>query len=152
MPRTRTIQELRAELAAREKQVAKLQAQRQRLARQLDQLGREMAAMSGGQRRAPAKVGRKAAAQRRRKLPRNVKPLVEYIRDALAGAEGGMRVKDVMVAVRKAGYKTFSKEFYGQVAAAVREGPFAKVSRGVYRLKAAKKAGKPKAAPKGAAQ
>jgi len=57
----------------------------------------------------------------------------------VAEAEDGMRVKDIMAAVRKAGYKTNSKDFYGVVATAVREGGFQKLSRGVYTLRAPKK-------------
>ena len=60
------------------------------------------------------------------------------------------------LAVQKAGYKTNSKDFYGVVATAVREGGFEKLSRGVYKLgaarklaaKAGRKAGRKKAGPK----
>ena len=73
-------------------------------------------------------------------MPKNVKPLIEYIKDVLAKAKDGMRVKDAMAAVQKAGYKTHSRDFYGLVATALRDGPFLKVSRGVYRLKTARRA------------
>jgi len=87
----------------------------------------------GGPQKAPAKPAS------RRTMPKNVKPLIEHVREALAEAKEGMRVKDIMAAVQKAGYKTNSKGFYGQVATAVREGGFQKLSRGVYKLEAAKK-------------
>ena len=46
-----------------------------------------------------------------------------------------MMAKDVTAAVLKAGYPTKSKDFYGIVAATLREDPsFTKVRRGVYRL------------------
>ena len=143
MPRTRTIAEIRTELAAKEKQLAKLKARRSGLAKQLEGVDRQIAVVSGGGRRAPRKVAAGTAA-RGRKLPKNVKPLTGYIRDVLAEAKGGMRVKDIMVAVQKAGYKTRSGDFYGLVATAVRDS-FRKVSRGVYALAASKKPAKKKA-------
>ena len=158
MPKTMTIAELRAELAAKEKQLAGLQAKRAGLAKQLDAIDQQIAALSGDGRRAPKK---KAPAKpvARRTMPKNVKPLIEYVREALARAEDGMRVKDIMAAVQKAGYKTNSKDFYGVVATAVREGGFQKLCRGVYTLetpkkpaaKVARKTGRKKAAlkPKG---
>ena len=54
----------------------------------------------------------------------------------LKGSPKGMRVKEVMNAATKAGYVSRSKDFYGIVATALREGPqFKKISRGVYALK-----------------
>jgi len=44
-----------------------------------------------------------------------------------------MRVKEVVPAVKKAGYKTRSKDFYGIVATALREDKrFKRLGRGVY--------------------
>ena len=160
MPKTnKTVAELRAELAAKEKQVADLQAKRVDLAKQLDAIDQQIATLGGTGRRGPKKATTKPVA--RRKMPKNVKPLIEYVREALAKAKEGMRVKDIMAAVQKAGYKTNSKDFYGVVATAVREGGFQKLSRGVYTVGAArkpatkvarrtgrKKATKKKAAPK----
>ena len=137
MPKIKTIAQLRAELAAREKQLAKLQTKRARLAKQLDAIDRQIAALGGDGRRGPKKAPTKPAS--RRTMPKNIKPLIEYAREALAEAKDGMRVKDIMAAVQKAGYKTNSKDFYGVVATAVREGGFQKLSRGVYTLKAPKK-------------
>ena len=137
MPKTMTIAQLRAEIAARESQLGKLQAQRDDLTKQLAEVDRDIAALGGGGRRGPRKAPARRAS--RRTLPKNVKPLNEYVREALAEAKEGMRVKDIMAAVQKAGYKTNSKDFYGVVATAVREGGFQKLSRGVYKLGAAKK-------------
>ena len=152
MPKTMTIAQLRAELAAREAQLEKLQARREDLVKQLAEVDRDIAALDGGGRRGPKPVAAKAPRASRRTLPKNVKPLIEYVREALAEAKDGMRVRDIMAAVQKAGYKTNSKDFYGVVATAVREGGFQKLSRGVYKLEAArkparKKATKTKAAP-----
>ena len=138
MPKTKTIAELRAALASKEKQLAKLQAKRAGLAKQLDAIDRQIAVLSGDGRRAPKKKAPAKPASRRT-MPKNVKPLIEYVREALAEAKDGMRVKDIMAAVQKAGYKTNSKDFYGVVATAVREGGFQKLSRGVYTVGAARK-------------
>ena len=60
---------------------------------------------------------------------------VEFIVDVLKKAGQGMRVKDVMAAVTEAGYVSSSKDFYGIVAAALRDDKrFRKLSRGVYTL------------------
>jgi len=141
-------------LLPKEKQLAKLQSKRAGLTKQLDEIDRQIAALSGDGRRGPRKAPAKPAS--RRTMPKNVKPLIEYVRGALAEAKDGMRVKDIMAAVQKAGYKTNSKDFYGVVATAVRDGGFQKLSRGVYTLEApkeparrvARKAAKKKATPK----
>ena len=140
MPKTKTIAELRAELAVKEEQLAKLQAKRDKLVKQLDDIDQQIAALGGDGRQGPKKAT--ARPTPRRKLPKNVKPLIEYVRDALTNVTEGMRVKDIMTAVQKASYKTHSKDFYGIVATAVREGGFKKVGRGVYELKAQKKRAK----------
>lgn len=142
MPRTRTIAELRAELAASEKQLAKLQAQREKLAKQTDRLDRDIAILSGGGRRARGRAATKARGPRRRKMPRNVKPLIEYVKEGLAKVGAGMRVKDITSAVQTAGYRTFSKDFYGQVAVAVQDKAFRKLGRGVYTLRTRAKSAK----------
>ena len=163
MPKTMTIAELKKALAAKERQLTELVAKRQNLAGRLAAVDGEIKALGGGAPKAGkrrgkiAKAPKATPARRPRKLPRNPRPLPEYIKDVLSGSKDGMRVKDVMPAVKKAGYKTFSKDFYGVVATALREGPFVKVSRGVYRLKAAgkaraKKVTKRKAAKKRAAK
>jgi len=158
MPKIKTIAQLRAELAAKEKGLAKLQAKRAGLAKQLDAIDRQIATLGGAGRRAPEKKAPTKPASRRT-MPKNVKPLIEYVREALAKTKDGMRVKDIMTAVQEAGYKTNSKDFYGVVATAVREGGFQKLSRGVYTFKApkeparkaARKAGKKKVTKKKAA-
>jgi len=138
MPRRiKSIQELRQELKNRQKQLKKAQARRKKLAARLKALDDEIAVLSGASgggngRRKP--VRKKA---RRRPGPKRAtgKPLVEYLRKVLANTREGMRAKDIVVAVRKAGYKTYSKDFYGIVAAALRDAKdFKRVKRGVYKL------------------
>ena len=147
MRKKMTIAELRRTLAARERQVARLLARRGKLAKRLAAVDRDIEALGGKVPKATRPKGR-VAKRGARRLPRNVKPLPEYIKDVLAKSKAGMRVKDVEAAVKAAGYKTSSKHFYGSVAVVLREGPFVKVSRGVYKLKAAKKVTKRKAAKK----
>jgi len=136
MPKMPTIAELQAALAATEKQLAKLQAQRDTLAKQMAEIDAEIAALTGDGRRGPRTAV--AVPASRRKRGKNERNLIEYIRDALSQAADGMRVKDIMAAVQKAGYESSSKDFYGLVAAAVRDGSFERVKRGVYKLKAPK--------------
>ena len=149
MPRIRTVAELRAELAAKEEQLAALQVERGQLARRLVQVDATIAALSGDRRRARRGAAGKAPTAGRRKIPKNAKPLAGHIADVLTQAKKGMRIKDIMTAVRAAGYKTFSKGFYGLVAAAVGRDAFRKVGRGVYVLKPAR--GRPRKLAKAAA-
>lgn len=71
---------------------------------------------------------------RKRRSRATGKPLVEYVRAVLGKAPQGMRAKDVTSAVRKAGYRSFSKDFYGIVATTLRDKRFKKLRRGVYTL------------------
>lgn len=145
---TMTIAELRAEINRRRKGLPKLRQERAKLVKQLAAVDRKIATLAGEAgapvARARAPKARKPAPEPvgKRRLPKNTKPLVEYAADVLAKAKGGMRVKDVMVAVKEAGYKTGSKDFYGLVAAALQDKRFGKVGRGVYALKAQKTAAK----------
>ena len=64
------------------------------------------------------------------------KPLVEYIELVLRKNPEGMRARDVMTAVKKAGYRTHAKDFYGIVASTLRdENRFDRIKRGVYKVK-----------------
>ena len=156
-PRTKTIEELKRELGAKERLVARLQAKRAKVAAQLKKIDSQIATTSGAaetkprrrrrKRVAKAKPARrrKAAKAKRRapkKAPKRARrrratgaPLAGYLRKALAGKEQGVRVRDLASAVVKAGYKTYSKDFYGIVATALRDGKeFKKLGRGVYAL------------------
>ena len=145
MAKTRSdmsISDLQAEIKRRQKQLPKLRAQRKKLAQQIDSLDRKIAALAGTPKRGARRAAPKTARRKGKALP-------DYIRDVLAKSAKPMRVKEIEAAVRKAGYQTQSKDFYGTVATAVREGKdFQKVSRGVYKLwgkpagRAAKKAAK----------
>ena len=134
MPRIKSIQQLRRELQVKEKQVGKLQSKRNKLVARLDQIDRQIAALAGKARGG----GFKAALREEKAVTRRRatgKPLVEYIQSVLKKAKNGMRVKEITQAVTKAGYRSHSKDFYGIVAATVRdESKFRRIGRGVYKL------------------
>ncbi len=91
---------------------------------------RKLKKPTGGLRR-----GRKAGKTTRQARRATGKPLVEYLRKALGKASKGMRPVDIARSVREAGYKTYSKDFYGIVAAALRDKKnFKRMKRGVYAL------------------
>ena len=138
-----TIKELQAQLAAKERQLKKLQAARKKLTERLAEIDAEIAAIGGpttGKPRA-VKVRRKrraAGKAPRRKVKRSRakgRPLGEYLVDVLKNAPDGMRIKDLVTAVLESGYKTRSKDFYGIVASALRDDKrFKNIRRGVYAL------------------
>jgi len=149
-PRIRSIQTLRSELAEKERRLAWLLAQRKKVVAKLD---REIAALGGeapgvagtrgpkrrGRARAVVHAGRAGLGFRKGDLKRRRrdggKPLIHYMKLVLGQAPKGMRAKDVMMAVQSAGYRSNSKDFYGIVAAALRDNKcFKRVRRGVYRL------------------
>ena len=131
------------------------------LARELDALDRQINALTGKRKRrgrkpgpkpgrkpgrpamrATRRTGKKTAKRAAKKTVRRArkratgKPLTEYIREVLAQAAAPMRVRDIMTAVSKAGYRSASKDFYNIVAATVRDPKsFQRIKRGVYKLK-----------------
>jgi hypothetical protein len=132
-----SIHELRRCLEAQERVVARLAPRRRKLAAQLAKVDKKILAAGGSVESlpaAPARGRRPAAApgpQPRGRLAG--KSLVNYIVSVLKAAHKGMRVKEVLGAVTKAGYRSTSKDFYRIVATALREGKqFKKMSRGVY--------------------
>lgn len=139
-PRTRTIAELRRELRAKERALGRLVSRRKILAAHLAALDRRIASLNGAALSVGAGAGGKRARRRRgrgRRRRATGKPLVSYIQAVLGKAKGGLRAKDVMKAVVKAGYPTCSKDFYGIVAAALRDtSKFKRLKRGVYTLAA----------------
>jgi len=130
MPRkasSMSIHELRRCLEAQEQVVARLALRRRKLATQLAKLDKKILAAGGSVKSMPVAPG----PQPRRRTAG--KPLIDYIISVLKAAPKGMRVKKVVGAVTRAGYRSTSKDFYGIVATALREGPqFKKMSRGVY--------------------
>jgi len=147
MPVIKSISDLRAELAAKEQQVAKLQSRRAAVGKELDRIDRQIAVLAG---KAPkvfavrkavkapkaVKVPRPAKAAGGRAAKRATgKPLTAYIKDALKSAKGGLRVTEVVAAVKAAGYMSYSKDFYAIVAKTLlTDDSFKRVKRGVYTL------------------
>jgi len=130
-PRTRTIAQLRRELAAREKELSKLLAQRRKIEAGLGALDRKIMAIGG---EVPSEgPGRGPTVRRGRRG--TGRTLVEYVRQVLASAPKGMRAREVTDAVIAAGYRSSSRQFGRIVGAALRDTPgIRRVRRGVYRL------------------
>ena len=146
----RTIAELRAALAAKEKHVSKLQAERQKVMKQLATLDGEIAALGGRavkrKPKAAKKARRKTVAKRRR--ARSQPSLADVLAKVLAG-KGGVKVAQARKLALAAGYKSTSSNFGNIVSQALTtDKRFKKVSRGVYALKGAVKTAVKKAAKK----
>ncbi len=147
-PKVRKIEELRRELAAKERQLEALLKQRRKIAAKLESLDKGILALGGeipsikrkpgrppGSMKVKRKPGRPRKSVNTRTPTRRIahKPLVEYIKQVLGKSKVSLRCKDIMTAVKKAGYKSASKNFYGIVAAALRDTKnFKRVSRGAY--------------------
>ena len=134
-----SIAELRAEIAAKEKHVSKLRAERQKVARQLAALDRDLAAVGGR----AAKAKPKAAKKAKRKIAAKKKPakrrpsLADVLAQALAG-KGNVKVAEAGKLALAAGYRSTSSQFGNIVSQALTaDKRFKKVSRGVYALKGA---------------
>ena len=146
--RTRTIRQLQRELNAKKRGLVALRRRRSKAAARLAAIEKEIAVLTGAG--AGPKVGRKKKVARKRGRPARKKrakkvarkrrratgkPLVAYMRQVLAKAPRGMRARDIAAAVTKAGYKSFSKDFYAVVAKTLLDRKlFQRVSRGVYKL------------------
>ncbi len=152
----KTIQQLRKELAEKERKLGKLQDKRAKLLKQIADVDDEIAKLGGESGPAPAKrtatksKGKKTAAKktRRKSVKKSAKKsgrgggrakgkggktLADMIHDVLAKSDEPMRIKEIAAAVQDAGYKSDSKDFYGFVASTLRdETKFTRVSRGKY--------------------
>jgi hypothetical protein len=116
------------ELRRRERQVAKVQLKRDKLAAKMDVLDsmiREMGGTVGGRR---GRVG----AIPGRKRPKNDTNLVEALAKVLKGKT--MRVRDMVGAVQQAGYRTSAENFRTIVNQALikNRSVFKKIGRGQY--------------------
>ena len=148
MPRTKTIAELRRELAAREGKLKTLTAKRGRLTAQLSAIDREIAKLGGEG--VPDKKGRTKPAPKRRKRAKNKQSLTDVLASVLKG-KMGVKVAEVARLALSAGYKSASKQFGNIVSQALTaDKRFRKISRGVYALKGARRAPVKKIARKAA--
>jgi len=137
-----TIAELRAEIAAKEKHVFKLRAQRQKVAKRLAALDRDLAALGGRAVKRKPKAARKATRKTvaRKRRARSQPSLADVLAKVLAGKDG-VKVADAGKLALAAGYKSTSSQFGNIVSQALAaDKRFRKVSRGVYALKGAGKA------------
>ena len=151
----RTIAELRAELAAKEKQVSKLRAQRQKVMRQLATLDGEIAALGGKAVKRKPKSKKKATKKTvTRKRPAKTKHSLADVLAQVLAAKGDVKVADAAKLARAAGYKSMSSQFGHVVSQALgADKRFKKISRGVYALsrgKASVKGSRKKVAKKAA--
>ena len=140
-PRIKSLSELRKELQVRERALDKFRVRRDQLAARLEKLDRLIAEMEGGNGRRGRAGGARAAVvaaeakPTRRRRRATGTPLTDYIRKVLQGEAQGMRARDIATKVVEAGYPTRSRDFYGIVAAALRDPKsFKRLSRGVYKL------------------
>jgi len=136
MPRPKlekvTVEELKKEIARRQKSLAKLVAQR-------DELNCRIAELEGlGIVAKPAaKRGRKPGRKRGRKPGRAPQPgsLINLLVEAL-GAKGKLTVAEAVAAVLATGYKSKSKSFKLIVNQALAKNKrFKRVGKGVYKLR-----------------
>jgi len=143
--KTKTIEDLRKELKAKTKKLAQLRQQRRKAATKLAAIDKQIASLAGRAtkpgpkkkvaKKKAAKPGPKKKAGTAKKAKRATgTPLVTYVQNALGKAADGMRVKEVLAAVKKAGYKSLSKDFYGIVATTLRNKKFKRIKRGLYKL------------------
>lgn len=154
----KTIQQLKKELAEKERKLGKLQDKRDKLLKQVADVDDEIAKLGGEPGAAPAKgagkkkkttkkkARRKSAKKSAKKPARKAarrgggrakgkggKTLADMIQEVLAKSDEPMRIKEIAAAVQDAGYKSDSKDFYGFVASTLRDKTkFARVSRGKY--------------------
>jgi len=134
-PRIKSIEDLRRELSAKEKQLGKLELRRKKALVRLSRIDKKIAALGGKPSEAGRLDGRRRRGGRPRGRRRSGESLAACVAQVLAKAGKAMRAKDVVDAVKASGYKSASKDFYGIVAAALRETPGIKrVSRGVYKV------------------
>ena len=137
MAKTKTIAELRRELAAKEGKLKTLTVRRSRLAVQLSAADREIAKLGGEG--ISAKKGKAKPAPKRRKRAKNKQSLADALASALKGKKGA-KVAEAAKLALAAGYKSASKQFANIVSQTLStDKRFRKVSRGVYALKGVKK-------------
>jgi len=131
--RAKTIAELQRELKAKKRSLALLRQRRAKASARLNAIDKEIAALVG--RGAPTRRAGKAPAKTAQRRRATGKPLLAYMREVLAKKPKGMRTKDIAAAVVKAGYKSYSKDFYAVVAKTLLQADgFKRLSRGVYGL------------------
>jgi hypothetical protein len=126
MPRTSSlsrlsIEDLKREIAQRQRRNVKLERKRQTLLRRLAVIEREMG----------VRPGRASVPEAGRTRPKNAMNLADTLRKVLTGKV--MSIKDAIAAVQKAGYRSSSSNFRGIVSIALGDRKvFKRVKRGEY--------------------
>jgi len=138
MPNTKTIAELKAEVAAKEAQLARLQAQRNGVAKRLASVDGEIAALVGRTGAPKRRAGKKAAKKvvvKRKTRPKKGHSLADVLAKVLAG-KGTIKVSEAAKLAVAAGYRSTSGKFGNMVSQAlVSDKRFRKIARGLYARK-----------------
>ena len=127
--------ELREELVGRlREQIRRNEEENERLRDQIRQLNPQVVVVSANARVRGRPPGRPAT-----RLVRNGMSLREAIVEVLRYATEPLRVKDVVVLVKQSGYESKAGNFPAMVSISLSQNDqlFEKISRGVYRLRAA---------------
>ncbi|MCG3179322.1 MAG: hypothetical protein BIFFINMI_01656 [Phycisphaerae bacterium] len=137
------IADLEAALAAKNRQLSALRAERTQVVGRLAAIDREIARLAGvrtgkpGRKPGPAPKAKAKAVKGGRRAargPRAGNTLGNKLHEILSAAGKPMRLLDVLEAVRKSDYPTKSKYLRSQVSQTLsRDKRFRKVRRGVYR-------------------
>jgi len=129
----KTISVLRKELVVKEKQLAKLQAKRDKLLSQLEQVDRQIAGLNG--QRKPTQKRLKKTGRKKRRKRSGRQNLGDVLADVLKQAEP-VKASDAADMALKAGYKTNSKKFVNLIRQTlISDDRFRKVQRGLYKVK-----------------
>ena len=130
-----TTTQILAEIARREKGATKIQAQRDKLAKQIAALDAELAMLGVVSTAAPRRgrpPGSRNKAPSKRRRATNDLTLPDALADAIT-AGTTVSPLEAAAAVKKAGYKSFGKTFNQQVASALaKDKGFKKLGRGSY--------------------
>jgi len=137
---------LRKELAAKEAQLARLRAERGKLARQLTGIEREIAVLGGR----PVKIkrrGRKKTAAGKGRRARRAPSLADVLARVMKN-KGAVTVAKAAGLALRAGYKSKSSQFANIVSQTLSAGKrFKKIARGIYALKGGAKTAARKSRP-----
>jgi len=121
-----SISQLQNIIEGRRTEIARLERQRNKMARKLNQLESKIMAL-GGSGKMRAGVGSRV---------RNEKSLPEMLVQVLSKGGKSMQVGDIAAAVRSGGYKTNSANFRGIVnQTLIKDKRFTSAGRGLYQLK-----------------
>ena len=121
-----SIAQLQQLIEGRKAEISRLERQRNKVARKLNQIDSRIEALGGSSR------GRNGSGGR----AKNSKSLPEMLHSVLSKSSKPMGVGDIADAVRAGGYKTNSSNFRGIVnQTLIKDKRFASAARGVYQLK-----------------